>query len=94
MNRRRRPARRTRPTPAAVLYALGLLALLAVAFSLRGAETAPLRWAMIAFPVSLMAAAGGVVRRAPTSSGPALRRSGDRAPESRVLENEPLPVDG
>ena len=38
MNGRRRPARRARPTAAAVLYALGLLALLAVAISLRGAR--------------------------------------------------------
>ena len=64
MNGRRRAARRTRPTAAIVLYALGMLALLAVAISLRGAETAPTRWAMVAFPTSLIAAASVVVRRA------------------------------
>ena len=64
MNGRRRPARRSRPTAAAVLYALAMLALLAVAISLRDAETAPTRWAMVAFPSSLMAAASIVVRRA------------------------------
>ena len=39
MTGRRGPAPRTRPTAAAVRYALGMLALLAVATSLRGAET-------------------------------------------------------
>ena len=63
MNGCRRAARRARPTAAVVLYALGLLALLAVAISLRGAETAPTRWAMVAFPTSLMAAASVVVGR-------------------------------
>ena len=63
MNSRRQAARRTRPTAAVALYSLGLLALIAVAISLRGAETAPTRWAMVAFPASLMAAASVVVRR-------------------------------
>lgn len=65
-----RPARRTVPRAAAVLYALGLLALLAVAVSLRGAETAPTRWAMVAFPIGLMATASIAVRRGARGQAP------------------------
>ena len=64
MNGRRRQDRRTMPTASAVLYALALLALVAVAISLREAETAPIRWATVALPISLMAAASVIVRRA------------------------------
>ena len=50
------------PTAASVLYAVGLLALLAVSVSLGGGETAPMRWAMTAIPVTLVGTASLVAR--------------------------------
>ncbi len=44
------------------LYGLGLLALPAVSLSLGGGETSPARWALIAVPVALFAAASLLVR--------------------------------
>ncbi len=56
-----------RPRPqvtATALYALGLLALFSVALTLGGGETHPARWALIAIPVILFAAASLTTRRA------------------------------
>ena len=72
MTGRRLPAHDYRPA-ATALYALGLLALFAVAASLGGGETEPARWALVAVPVTLFAAASLAMRRARRSA----RRSGD-----------------
>ena len=48
---------------ATVLYVLGLVAVLTVSLSLGGAETAPTRWALVAIPVGLLAAASITSRR-------------------------------
>ena len=57
--------RRPRPqVTATALYALGLLALFSVALTLGGGETHPARWAVIAIPVLLLAAASRTARRA------------------------------
>src|SRR5688572_14651264 len=67
----RLPSHEYRPA-ATALYALGLLGLLAVSVSLGGGETEPARWATIAVPATLFAAASLVMRRARRSP----RRSG------------------
>ena len=46
------------------LYALALLALIAVSLSLDGGETDPTRWALIAIPATLIAAASLTTLRA------------------------------
>ena len=48
---------------ATVLYAVALLALFTVSLSLGGGETEPTRWALIAVPATLFAAASLIVRR-------------------------------
>jgi hypothetical protein len=50
-------ARRHLSRTAIVLYVLALLALIAVSLSLDGGETDPRRWALIAIPAALVAAA-------------------------------------
>ena len=54
-----------RPIPLAAwgLYALGIVALLAVSLSLGGGETTPSRWALVSLPVALLAAASLVASR-------------------------------
>jgi hypothetical protein len=64
MSPRRGSARRLWPTAAMVLYPLGLLAALAVALLLGGEATAPALWALVAVPVTFLAAASLFVRRA------------------------------
>ena len=61
MASRRGHDRSARPT-ASVVYALGMLALLAVSLLLRGGETAPERWALISVPVALVASASLLMR--------------------------------
>jgi hypothetical protein len=67
MTRARDPSRRVWPTGAMVLYPIGLLAALAVALLLGGDHTGPARWALIVVPLTLVAAASLVVRRAQRS---------------------------
>jgi hypothetical protein len=64
MTPRRSSGPRSWPAAAIVLYPLGLLALLAAALVLGGDETEPSRWALIAVPLTLLAAASLFVRRA------------------------------
>jgi hypothetical protein len=52
---------------ATVLYALGILALFAVSAFLRGGETEPGRWALVAVPVALFAGASLVASLAERS---------------------------
>jgi len=68
---RRLPSHEYRPA-ATVSYALGVLTLFAVSLSLGGGETEPARWALVAVPVTLFAAASVAMRRA----GRSARRSG------------------
>jgi hypothetical protein len=60
----RDPWRRIWPGAAIVLYPIGLLAALAVALMLGGDETGPARWALVVVPLTLLALASLVVRRA------------------------------
>jgi hypothetical protein len=64
MSRLPYPSRRSLPTTAKALYALGILAVVAVSMSLGGAESAPTRWATVVIPVALVAAASTVSRYA------------------------------
>jgi hypothetical protein len=61
---RPRPVALRLATGAMVLYPIGLLAALAVALLLGGDHTGPARWALIVVPLTLVAAASLVVRRA------------------------------
>ncbi len=90
MMRRRGSVRRTWPTAAIVLYSLGMLTILAVALSLGGAETTPARWALIAVPVALVAAA-----RARRPAGAARRaRRPTREPQTRSSPGVPSTSEG
>ena len=59
------------PSLTGVLYGLGLAALLAVALSLGGGETEPVRWALVVVPVALFASASLAARRAGSGSAAA-----------------------
>jgi peptidoglycan/LPS O-acetylase OafA/YrhL len=71
MKRRRASVAGPWPPASVALYALGLAAALAVAFSLGGGETAPVDWALVAVPATLVAGASLVVRRANRGVQPA-----------------------
>jgi hypothetical protein len=63
MTRRRGFPRPTWPMAGMLLYAIGLVTVLAVALTLGDGETTPERWALTLVPVTLFAAASVVVRR-------------------------------
>jgi hypothetical protein len=64
MTGRRDPTNRTWPPAAIVLYALGLLSVLAVAVALGGGDAGADRWALVLLPATLLAAGSLAVRRA------------------------------